>query len=209
MNITHFPGYSRFQSTLPVRGATTMNSKEQAAAFISIHAPRAGSDASANPFLQVATDFNPRSPCGERQFFLKQCAKACVISIHAPRAGSDRHAYNVRFGRCNFNPRSPCGERQENAPIGRGKRPISIHAPRAGSDSTFTRWSECGNISIHAPRAGSDESRTAPAIGAELISIHAPRAGSDVNNERIIILFRNFNPRSPCGERRVPGGICA
>ena len=34
------------------------------------------------------------------------------------------------------------------------------------------------------------------------ISIHAPRAGSDVFPKRWIHEAINFNPRSPCGERR-------
>ena len=34
------------------------------------------------------------------------------------------------------------------------------------------------------------------------ISIHAPHAGSDTSFNPIHHLFNNFNPRSPCGERR-------
>jgi len=78
---------------------------------ISIHAPHAGSGlygiGSGHP---VDTDFNPRSPCGERQSkkvkvkegqrfqstlpmrgaagLIKGFANATVISIHAPHAGS-------------------------------------------------------------------------------------------------------------------------
>ena len=38
--------------------------------------------------------------------------------------------------------------------------------------------------------------------GAQDISIHAPHAGSDevLNAGRLVVL--DFNPRSPCGERR-------
>ena len=41
--------------------------------------------------------------------------------------------------------------------------------------------------------------------GTELknISIHAPRVGSDHNFTLPMEDFYNFNPRSPCGERRV------
>ena len=57
---------------------------------ISIHAPRAGSDTILSQRAEKASYFNPRSPCGERP------AEGAVRVI-------DRH----------FNPRSPCGERQQ------------------------------------------------------------------------------------------------
>ena len=59
-------------------------------------------------------------------------------------------------------------------------RPISIHAPRAGSD--FCSWYFFANF---------------------IISIHAPRAGSDLQPAMPVLIRRNFNPRSPCGERRL------
>ena len=36
-----------------------------------------------------------------------------------------------------------------------------------------------------------------------VISIHAPRAGSDNTVFRFLPVAANFNPRSPCGERRL------
>ncbi len=57
-----------FQSTLPVRGATVEDSDRIARLIdISIHAPRAGSDCTRLGSHLSALDFNPRSPCGERQ----------------------------------------------------------------------------------------------------------------------------------------------
>ena len=99
-----------FQSTLPVRGATHDPGGKQFPVGISIHAPRAGSDAIINRksvqirisihapragsdfFCKfhrlILQDFNPRSPCGERQH---SEVPSCRLS--------------------DFNPRSPCGER--------------------------------------------------------------------------------------------------
>ena len=57
----------KFQSTLPVGGATELDGFEIDKLFISIHAPRGGSD------LDV----------------LKAIRETHVISIHAPRGGSD------------------------------------------------------------------------------------------------------------------------
>ena len=55
-------------------------------------------------------------------------------------------------------------------------------------------------ISIHAPRVGSDEKDYSD-NHRRFISIHAPRVGSDVGVELLSSNHRNFNPRSPRGER--------
>ncbi len=79
----------KFQPTLPVRGATAVRRLvQQHPVQISTHAPRAGSDASTPPTTPRWSNFNPRSPCGERH------------RKHCPGQG-----------RIYFNPRSPCGER--------------------------------------------------------------------------------------------------
>ena len=55
-----------FQSTLPVWGATAIKNRQCITSKISIHAPRVGSDKLFLNLLENHTDFNPRSPCGER-----------------------------------------------------------------------------------------------------------------------------------------------
>ena len=57
-------------------------------------------------------------------------------------------------------------------------------------------------ISIHAPRVGSDLLRY-QLYAISTISIHAPRVGSDCNVGPELHRYSNFNPRSPCGERRA------
>ena len=79
---------SVFQSTLPVWGATGGYSRRVRFRLISIHAPRVGSDSSFFTASRALSNFNPRSPCGERLWRIN----------HAPSSGY-------------FNPRSPCGER--------------------------------------------------------------------------------------------------
>ena len=101
-----------FQSTLPVWGATDVVCSCKAPKYISIHAPRVGSDCVLlRQALGEAQNFNPRSPCGERRDRIQQVYGHCPISIHAPRVGSDAtpswNAWRVT---------------------------ISIHAPRVGSD---------------------------------------------------------------------------
>ena len=97
-----------FQSTLPVWGATPLLVLLRTLPLISIHAPRVGSDCSREGKLKRLKNFNPRSPCGERQLAVTP------ISIHAPRVGSDKNLWEKSSTLCNFNPRSPCGERQHN-----------------------------------------------------------------------------------------------
>ena len=83
--------FTRFQSTLPVRGATYAAYPRKQGKSISIHAPRAGSD--------------PDFSC--------QLRRGKTISIHAPRAGSDAYISFDDYLEYDFNPRSPCGERQQ------------------------------------------------------------------------------------------------
>ena len=56
----------QFQSTLPVWGATLYIFITSINFCISIHAPRVGSDSFQHTPISPLTDFNPRSPCGER-----------------------------------------------------------------------------------------------------------------------------------------------
>ena len=80
-----------FQSTLPVRGATDFAPEVRPESYISIHAPRAGSDllpvqqqGQALPISIHAPRAGSDVPCGLPHGNEKH------ISIHAPRAGSDQ-----------------------------------------------------------------------------------------------------------------------
>ena len=175
-----FSSMVKFQSTLPVWGATA-----------ALHGNG-----------HRALDFNPRSPCGERPLPLPASAwrvifqstlpvwgatggvgVTCIsqrISIHAPRVGSDAE--------------QECGGAVNH---------ISIHAPRVGSDAQEADHAfDYAEISIHAPRVGSDTS--VYLVGwLDFISIHAPRVGSDTVWDARTSFPDDFNPHSPCGERPV------
>ena len=60
------PSMREFQSTLPLRGATRALPSTFARHSISIHAPLTGSDSCRYRGCCKRTDFNPRSPYGER-----------------------------------------------------------------------------------------------------------------------------------------------
>ena len=81
----------QFQSTHPVRGATSRFGVAPKNFMISIHAPRAGCDV---PTIVSFDNFN--------------------ISIHAPRAGCDAADGRSGKSRNDFNPRTPCGVRRKH-----------------------------------------------------------------------------------------------
>ncbi len=170
---------TKFQSTLPVWGATPMQI----------------------PLPVRPIDFNPRSPCGERQ-------------LPALQRGTDGH----------FNPRSPCGERHFNDVYSVLLDDISIHAPRVGSDltngvsamstplfqSTLPVWGATGfygrrffpdGISIHAPRVGSDPYGACPDCPRWNFNPRSPCRERQPRWGHCTRPKRNFNPRSPCRER--------
>ena len=80
----------RFQPTLPARGATISIFSFVASTIISTHAPRTGSDINRWKYETDASDFNPRSPHGERPRNHLVDEYGEIISTHAPRTGSDQ-----------------------------------------------------------------------------------------------------------------------
>ena len=163
---------------------------------ISIHAPRAGSDAPRLSCPLTFTDFNPRSPCGERRASARPRSRLSEFQSTLPVRGATI-----------------------SLPVVDCDREISIHAPRAGSDFfVLRRVAICILISIHAPRAGSDPwlggelmtdfqfQSTLPVRGAtgveagggkpQAISIHAPRAGSD-NRQDFYPISVNISIHAP------------
>ncbi len=146
-----------FQSTLPARGATVR--------LVICRLP--------------ISDFNPRSPHGERRFALLDFGHVCRISIHAPRTGSDGclNIGIIRF--MTFQSTLPARGATRKKTLEKNPLHISIHAPRTGSDKIIPRD----------PVFAVQFQSTLPARGATIyigarpgvgkISIHAPRTGSD------------------------------
>ena len=125
---------SIFQSTRPVRGATTIMAEVE----------------------DLPLNFNPRAPCGARPGHLPGGLQVCGISIHAPRAGRDGPAESDGCPGHYFNPRAPCGAR----PVLISIRPkwVEFQSTRPVRGATrFARpFPPAIQISIHAPRAGRD-----------------------------------------------------
>ena len=218
---------TEFQSTLPARGATeAMDYVEYLTVFQST-LPARGATIPYADALRNMTNFNPRSPHGERRVRRAVSGDGDVISIHAPRTGSDTLWQILQADTPEFQSTLPARGATVLHPASVKFVRISIHAPRTGSDrGGGDDVGRVAAISIHAPRTGSDADcpartpaampfqSTLPARGATGlvnspgclagISIHAPRTGSDTLSPQLHHAQRfHFNPRSPHGERRT------
>ena len=126
---------SRFQSTLPARGATAFPARRCSFLSISIHAPRTGSDAFRNvPNARV------------------------IISIHAPRTGSDTPARLVFCLRFSFQSTLPArGATRRRSDTARIQIKFQSTLPARGATISLFGAFVKPTISIHAPRTGSDK----------------------------------------------------
>ena len=191
-----------FQSTHPMRGATKSGVVVAGNVSISIHAPHAGCDQTEAHHITLSVNFNPRTPCGVRRHRLLTLEHQGQISIHAPHAGCDRGAFVfdvpqtisihaphagcdlypsvIPYAPLDFNPRTPCGVRlREFGAYSWDEKFQSTHPMRG---ATLLANSN---------------------LSAGIISIHAPHAGCDILPDKHVLVLVYFNPRTPCGVRRI------
>ena len=215
---------TRFQPTLPARGATgaPLHEEEIWQAFQPT-LPARGATCCQSPANSYNAHFNPRSPHGERLvplWFLTSVTDFNPRSPHGERQNNLLlHAIAI-----NFNPRSPHGERLLVVLHHFSKRIISTHAPRTGSDvSDFSEHLNAWNFNPRSPHgerqifvatfgAINKFQPTLPARGATKQST-APRyryqfqptlpaRGATPCSSPSFLQAHYFNPRSPHGERR-------
>ena len=168
-----------FLSTLSLRRATGHPCVTLSNGRISIHALLAESDKPPSMIRQPATDFYPRSPCGERLLEQSSSYSAYLISIHALLAESD-----------------------DVIALMTAAQSISIHALLAESDFGLSYFYIIKiTISIHALLAESD-------VRGEHHASSQQEFLSTLSLRRATCLWVlmgglsfNFYPRSPCGER--------
>ena len=117
----------------PRTGSDTASDRGRCLPAISTHAPRTGSDALAAATIEEETDFNPRSPHGERRHYRRRISNRKYFNPRSPHGERPfcslmarkalafqptlpaRGATRRRPAGCRpsyFNPRSPHGERQ-------------------------------------------------------------------------------------------------
>ena len=196
----HGPG--QFQSTLPVRGATNSACPPMyPGTDFNPRSPCGERLQQANKRLGDVIYFNPRSPCGERLSGFRSVADLPRFQSTLPVRGATGVPLLRASGMADFNPRSPCGERRRAVPLAVSAAIISIHAPRAGSDHSSLAGRRTGNISIHAPRAGSDPQAPTKTIRLYKFQSTLPVRGATARLFSLNHPFKDFNPRSPCGER--------
>ena len=169
--------------------------------WISIHAPREGSDHKAAQKEGREERFLSTLPARGATWQIVLVIGQSNISIHAPREGSDPAGSGTGLGHHHFYPRSPRGERLLVC-CGRGTGGSFLSTlPARGATvrcglpmyaeeflstlpargATFLQLPALVHrvrISIHAPREGSDLLALRPTQPHQ-ISIHAPREGSD------------------------------
>ena len=197
-----------FQSTRPMRGATRTDTGQRACTRVSIHAPHAGRD--------------PRPPQGR---YHKE------VSIHAPHAGRDFGIFPVNVHPRTFQSTRPMRgatngdlthveteEFQSTRPMRGATQSFCLMYPPPLFQSTRPMRGATGAlctlkrrfaVSIHAPHAGRDGVGRGRRYSCR-VSIHAPHAGRDVTERLERLKEQGFNPRAPCGARRVPmnSGSC-
>ncbi len=100
-----------FQSTLPVGGATVASFRTSRNSAISIHAPRGGSDMGFQFNRVHNSNFNPRSPWGERPGAHTVYAGHYRFQSTLPVGGATTRGRVNHNKHLDFNPRSPWGER--------------------------------------------------------------------------------------------------
>ena len=190
---------------------------------ISIHALLAESDGNPARRPTGRRHFYPRSPCGERPYFVitRQPSIQFLSTLSLRRATPLTFALfrPLKY----FYPRSPCGERLTSGQNDNDSNNISIHALLAESDASFFSGRSC--FSDFYPRSPCGERRSHYSSSRPLkgflstlslrratkdttarqqiadISIHALLAESDDTRDWTRGLCLYFYPRSPCGER--------
>ena len=200
-----FSGFTIFQPTRPLRGAT----------------------GGQGGILSLSPYFNPRAPCGARPWapwnLLSLSAEfqptrplrgATVklwpwivrrnISTHAPLAGRDDDSYIIRYEMELFQPTRPLRGATRSSPFWlRGLDSFQPTRPLRGAtqNGLDLRYS----MSYFNPRAPCGaRHKDNCAKGAETeISTHAPLAGRDLFRSGHFPKPRDFNPRAPCGARRI------
>ena len=133
-------------------------------------------------FVKQISHFYPRSPCGERLFFVGDILCTNPISIHALLAESDNWPRVMVSPTLYFYPRSPCGERRP--PAGRRLRSILFL-----STLSLRRATEKNQVLLQ-------YSRFLSTLSLRRATPHDAKGPGRVFH---------FYPRSPCGERPEVG----
>ena len=180
----------KFQSTLPVWGATAVQEVHKAVQDVSIHAPRVGSDNKDIWITVPSAVFQSTLPVwGATANRSDRCNREPRFQSTLPVWGATSCVCTFLATRRCFNPRSPCGERHWPFQVTKARQMVSIHAPRVGSDGVYSEGE----------------------VAAKMFQSTLPVWGATGSLRILWPTCRRFNPRSPCGERpsSAPYRLCA
>ena len=147
---------------------------------ISTHAPLAGSDLALSVNAERCYTFQPT----------------------LPSRGATWRADNGSERICNFNPRSPRGERRAKSRMLPSTYEFQPTLPSRGATRYALRNEQRYTISTHAPLAGSDDVRIFMDDILRRFQPTLPSRGATSALSGRNESYKNFNPRSPRGERR-------
>ena len=171
-----------FQSTLPARGATTGRRlmKLRAKSFQST-LPARGATVFCHLGGNRGSDFNPRSPHGERHMMICRRKSRRKFQSTLPARGATRVGTGAQSG-----------------------NPISIHAPRTGSDERDMRMNRAAQVfqSTLPARGATCKSRSKRLSKRTNFNPRSPHGERRKYCKKTFSVV-DFNPRSPHGERHA------
>ena len=192
---------------------------------ISIHAPRTGSDRGNGRTSFASSYFNPRSPHGERLGLHQRGIRRVYFNPRSPH-GERLGTQSRTSCDCRFQSTLPARGATRGCRKPVRMVDISIHAPRTGSDTgSASAWAQTVRFQSTLPARGATTvcwtstaralfQSTLPARGAtgggvllvslEIFQSTLPARGA-TTTEPFSRYSPDFNPRSPHGERLLPG----
>ena len=200
-------GFHTFQSTRPLRGATSRKLTLSCFWIFQSTRPLRGATPWCGTLPPGNIYFNPRAPCGARLLTVMLSTSGCVFQSTRPLRGATPTAGAQRQG-TGISIHAPLAGRDKERFITAGPPEFQSTRPLRGA----TCISACGrpggkHFNPRAP-CGARPGKTVQVSVAASISIHAPLAGRDLSLCALPSSTRNFNPRAPCGARRrlIPRG---
>ena len=193
--------------------------------MISIHAPRTGSDKADKPIQMVVPRFqstlpargathamflphtgrhyfNPRSPHGERRPPPKKERRTkTIFQSTLPARGATCCPKSKNLESPDFNPRSPHGERRKllpNTAYNGHFNPRSPHGERRFHNVNALRLCQFQST---LPARGATQSLQFLVVSL-LFQSTLPARGATIYDKPYFVYQKNFNPRSPHGERQ-------
>ena len=169
-----------FQSTHPIRGATTIGTREtEKLRLISIHAPHTGCDIQEPRPPAQRIYFNPRTPYGVR----------LIIRVHCPKHGTFQSTHPIR------------GATTHSGTLPEA-RYISIHAPHTGCDlNDVLAMDDCHIFQSTHPIRGATWMPLPQPPKGEYFNPRTPYGVRPVAGMALAFGVDNFNPRTPYGVR--------